>query len=462
MGPLPRLLCVAAALASAFVALPTRGAEAQAPISAHAMLFSSYSPLAFKERVFAEAKALGANYVRADVEMSVIFKDPEHPDWRGLDEVVALSRSYGVPVLGILVRPPTHTSACPERGDYAYRCAIADTEEFGRLAGVVAAHAPAVRHWEIINEPDGLWVFEGGPENYGRALGAASRHIRRRAPAAQILLGGLMSPTDANWVGRALGAAGSTGVFDIANVHLRGRAIDMGPRFTRSRELLRSHGFHGDVWVTEHGYPADRAFQGDAAFRGGEPAQAAYLSRSVISLASAGAGQVFVTLRDNDTDFAEYRAEGIVRIERQGAHAVRRKPAFFAVRRLVDGWAFISQWERERLAAEGSARVEELRAAASRQRWRREIVMERGSATAARRAQRRSGGRVSCSRRARLPRRAAKRRLHGQTCLLRAAGARHGRHVRTHLIRAHVAQRAAGRQRARAMRLQGLIRSAAG
>jgi hypothetical protein len=53
------------------------------------------------------------------------------------------------------------------------------------------------------------------------------------------------------------------------------------------------------VWVIEHGYPAEPADQSDPAFRGGEPAQAAFLTESVLALAEASAGEVFVTLRDN-------------------------------------------------------------------------------------------------------------------------------------------------------------------
>ena len=42
------------------------------------------------------------------------------------------------------------------------RCAAADTAEFGALAGEVAKHARrTIDHWEILNEPDGDWAFEG-------------------------------------------------------------------------------------------------------------------------------------------------------------------------------------------------------------------------------------------------------------------------------------------------------------
>src|ERR671915_1131285 len=80
------------------------------PISAHAMVYTCCTPSPMKERIFAEAKAVGASYIRVDVELDAIFGDVggakrEEPDWTGLDEVVALSRKHRLPVLGILLSP---------------------------------------------------------------------------------------------------------------------------------------------------------------------------------------------------------------------------------------------------------------------------------------------------------------------------------------------------------------------
>jgi hypothetical protein len=93
-----------------------------APGSAHAMIHACCTVAPVKERLFGEAKQLGAAYIRVDVEMNAIFEgaDGEQratPNWAQLDEVMALSRKYDVPVLGILLAPPRFTSACPERPD---------------------------------------------------------------------------------------------------------------------------------------------------------------------------------------------------------------------------------------------------------------------------------------------------------------------------------------------------------
>ena len=81
-------------------------------------------------------------------------------------------------------------------------------------------------------------------------------------------------------------------------MHLRGPVGGLAHNLTDWRLVLARHGFSGPVWVTEHGYSADPAYQTDPAYVGGEPAQAAYMRRSLLSLAEVGADQVFVTLRD--------------------------------------------------------------------------------------------------------------------------------------------------------------------
>jgi hypothetical protein len=294
------------------------------------MVHTCCTPAAMKERIFAESKAMGARFIRVDVELSGIFRsegDPgEEAGWERLDAVMELSRRHQLPVLGIVMSPPGWMS-------------LDDAEEFGRMAGEVAARArDTITRWEIVNEPDGWWAFDGTPEQYAGMLRAAYDAIGERAPEAEVAMGGVMTPGDSAWIERVLATPGADAAdaFDIANVHLRGHARWLPGQLAAWRELLARHGFDGPVWVTEHGYPADPAYQSDPLFTGGEAAQAAFLTESVLSLAEAGADEVFVTLRDNlDGGFA---SEGVTSIAEQAPHQARRKPAFAAVRRLVDRW----------------------------------------------------------------------------------------------------------------------------
>ena len=117
-----------------------------APISAHAMVHTCCMDDAMKERIFSEAEAVGAEYIRVDVEMSSIFEGPggterDEPNWSRLDDLLELAGEHDLKVLGVLLGTPAYLSTCPERWPDAGRCAAADTQEFGRLAGEIAEHA---------------------------------------------------------------------------------------------------------------------------------------------------------------------------------------------------------------------------------------------------------------------------------------------------------------------------------
>jgi len=341
------------------------------PISAHAMVHTCCTPAAMKERIFSETKNLGAEYIRVDVEMSSIFEAPDGlktatPNWSGLVEVMELSKKYELPVLAILLSPPRFTSACPKRWPDSGRCAAADTVEFGTLAGEIARHAAgSIRRWEIVNEPDGDWAFEGTPEQYAAMLSAAYDGIKAQAPGAQVVLGGLMRPHEPGWLERVFATPGADAIhkFDIANVHLRGPVENVVRRYGEFRSWIDARGFHGPLWVTEHGYPADPAFQTDGAYTGGDAAQAAYLIQTLVGLGELGAPQIFVTLRDNLE--GEYASEGLEHINDAAGHAVSRRESFATVQRLVDNWDQLMTWREEQRENEREQRVQQAAAAVS-------------------------------------------------------------------------------------------------
>jgi hypothetical protein len=343
------LVLVAVVAALALPASPARAAAA--PISSAAQLFTCCTPPALQDRLFEEAAASGARYVRVDVELHGIFgTEADHPDWDHLDAMIARARRYGVQVLGLIRGTPIWLSSCPGRpASQATICAPRDPSAWGHLAGEVAAHARGeIDHWEIVNEPDASWAFTGSAEDYARMLSAAYESIKAAAPEDQVVFGGVERPSDHAWIERVLATPGADAIhkFDIAAVHLRLRLRNTVPELAQWligwRDLLARHGFHGLTWVTEHGYPADPRFQWDPAYRGtnagtGDDAQAALLDRTIPLLARAGASQIFVTLRDNL--YGEYLSEGIVHIDqaRPGDPAIRRQ-AFRVVRELATTW----------------------------------------------------------------------------------------------------------------------------
>ena len=216
-----RVLRVNLLLAGCLGALALAAPPHAAPISAHAMVHSCCTPEPLKERIFSEASALGADYIRVDVELSGIFASPNaNPDWSGLDSIIELSQRHRVRILGLLLAPPDE----------------ADEEDFGRMAGEVAEHAAgSIDHWEIVNEPDGEWAFDGTAEEYALMLSSAYAEIKGRVPEAKVLFGGLMRPHEPAWVERVFATPGADALhkFDIASIHLRGVPGSYRTRNTR-------------------------------------------------------------------------------------------------------------------------------------------------------------------------------------------------------------------------------------
>jgi hypothetical protein len=250
-------------------------------------------------------------------------------------------------VLGLLLAPPAYISTCPTGPDPGL-CAVADTGEFGRLAGEIAEHArDTIRHWEILNEPDADWAFTGTPEQYAAMLSAAHDGIKGRVPDARVVLGGISNPKDPAWLERVFATPGTDAIhkFDIASVHLRGPVAPVVSRYQQFRAWLGDRGFKGPLWITELGYPADPAYQVDPSFTGGDAGQAAYLTQSLMDLGEAGAKQVFVTLRDNGE--GAYASEGLVHMDEAPGGATTRRESFYAVSRLATNWDPLMAWRRE-------------------------------------------------------------------------------------------------------------------
>ena len=363
-----RVLRVNLRLVVAFGVLAMASPAHASPISAHAMVYTCCTADANKERIFAEAEAVGADFIRVDIEMSGIFKgqgggSPDGPDWTQFDEVMELARKHHLRVLGLLVAPPAYISTCPTGPDPG-RCAVAYTAEFGRLAGEIAEHAQdTIRHWEILNEPDADWAFTGTPEQYAAMLSAAHDGIKARVPDARVVLGGISSPKDPAWLERMFATPGTDAIhkFDIANVHLRGPVAPVVNRYQQFRAWLGDRGFKGPLWITELGYAADPAFQVDPNFTGGDAGQAAYLTQALLDLGEAGAEQVFVTLRDNGD--GAYASEGLVHMDEAPGGTTTRRESFYAVRRLATNWDPLMAWRREQAQSEQGARLYEAVAA---------------------------------------------------------------------------------------------------
>jgi hypothetical protein len=312
------------------------------PYALHSMAYAT-SPYGFKRAMFSEAAAAGGSSIRLDIPIGAIFADGRtRPDWATVDEVVALSREFRIRVTAVVLDTPWWLAKCPPDTpwDRVGTCAPADARAYADMVGELVAHTRGtIDTFEVLNEPDGPWAYSGTPEDYAETLALSYDAIKRANPRARVLMGGVMGTYSIPWLERlfAVRRFDAAGKFDVANVHVRGTLAGVNGEVKRWRRFFAGHGIRRPLWVTEHGYPSDPAFQRDPAHLDGEPGQARYLAASTRLMIDAGVAKVFVTQRDNLT--GEFASEGILGgtvmdppVEQP---EVRRKPAFFAFRRLA-------------------------------------------------------------------------------------------------------------------------------
>jgi hypothetical protein len=341
--------CLVAAIVLAAVVGLTAPARSTAsgyppdnPIGIHSMLYLDH-PLGAKRAMFREAAAVGASTIRVDVELSAIFPAPPGaPDWSGLDQYMSLARIYHLRVLADVLATPWYLADCPSGTafDDTYLCPPSDDRAWGQEAGAVAAHTRGViDDFEIINEPDGGWSFHGTAQKYAGILAASYEAIHAADPRARVALGGLenVGSYGPTWLHEVFATPGldATHKFDIANIHVRTPEAGAAPTVARWRRYFSGLGFHGPMWVTETGYPADPAEQTDPSYRGGPGAQARYLSAAIPAMLAAGAAKVFLTERDALS--GPYASEGVLDTDDPltADPQYTRRPSFYAVRRLV-------------------------------------------------------------------------------------------------------------------------------
>jgi hypothetical protein len=323
---------------------------AGSPIGAHSMLQLN-SPYPLMQAMFAQAAGMHASAIRLDVAPALVFTgQSQPPDFSGLDEVMALSEQYNVPVVADLFTIPWWIADCQVPTDMSgmARCGTDDLAAYGSLITQIVAHGdPVIRDWEIWNEPDSGEFFSGTPQQYAQMLRTAHDAIKAIDPQANVLLGGISNTAGMGWLLQVFATAGADAAhaFDIANVHERNLLDALSPDIVPWKRFLAAFGFTGPLWVTEHGYPSDPAFQYDPSYAAGAASQAAYLTASIPTLIDAGASEVFVTERDNlDGQFAsEGLLGGDVSDPLEAEPTVVEKPAYAAVQTLAGCYASLGR-----------------------------------------------------------------------------------------------------------------------
>jgi hypothetical protein len=138
------------------------------------------------------------------------------------------------------------------------------------VAAAVARYKDRVHYWEVWNEPDFSFFWNGSVADYARLLKVAYLAARSVDPSARILVGGMMYWQWANQYGdhawlkafldelaRDPAAAANGYYFDAIPWHWYSRSSDVYDKTTAAAALLASRGIAGKAqWVNEANAPA--------------------------------------------------------------------------------------------------------------------------------------------------------------------------------------------------------------
>jgi hypothetical protein len=326
MSPLRRRLPAAGVLVLVVLALVPAAAPAGTTtprLGSHTMIGPMMDP-GTVDKLFRASHDAHLGTVRLDVLASWLFPNrPDAPNWSSLDVVRAAARHNHVQVMALLSSVPVWDAQCPPGALTAFRCPPADDARWGQIVEQIAAHAPEIRYWEILNEANlvnpgtGLGeYFYGDAVAYAKFLRVTSAALKRGNPKAKVVFTGVLQPYDA-WLATVLAQPGTVQAFDIANAHFRGGIGKLDDMVRAARRAFRRGGFRGPLWVSEMGYPSDQFFQWDPHYAGINPPtaqhqQARYLHAAIDTLLRSGAQTVFVTLRDLDGPWGIFSSEGVL------------------------------------------------------------------------------------------------------------------------------------------------------
>jgi hypothetical protein len=162
-----------------------------------------------------------------------------------------------------------------------------------------------VTHFEIWNEPELPWFWDGSVEDYARLLKVAYLAAEQAGPGAQILFGGLADFYNLDFLGQVMALYAADPLapqynwyFDILAVHSYSYAWESWYHVYRAGGTLAAHGVSKEIWLNESGAPAWNDYPGptwdpNSPFRSTMAEGAAYVIQSAMYAKFAGADVVF-------------------------------------------------------------------------------------------------------------------------------------------------------------------------
>lgn len=241
------------------------------------------------ETRYRQALALGAGWNRWPIYWHWAEIAEGEWDWRGYDRQVINDSRYGFSINAILMGIPTFyqdgdimqgiyepifadgsDTPAPDKAfnpenpwvEFVYK-AVNRYKPGGALAQAGELPVGAgIRVWEIWNEPDLRQFWRGSVRDYARLLKVSYIVIKQADPRAQVMFGGLLYPTENNWLAQVLSlytddpdAVRFNQYMDIIGIHNYINPWRSGWLALYVRDTMRYYGIDRPIWLNETGVP---------------------------------------------------------------------------------------------------------------------------------------------------------------------------------------------------------------
>lgn len=286
-------------------------------------------------RRYTDLRTIGAQWNRLPIYWQAIERTADQFTWSAHDPVIAADTENGLLINAILLGMPgfyysgsravpntlwqpvfSDGSDIPGPGkainpNNKWARFVFNTVNRYKPGGVLAQQRgwPAgagVRHWEIWNEPDLPWFWEGSKQEYARLLKVGYLAANLADPGTRVIFGGLANNYDQFDYYRDVLAilqadswAIPTGYFhDILATHSYFFAWQSWHHVYRQRNTMLAFGLDKPIWLNEAGVPAWNDYPGPvwdsrSQYRATLSEQADYVIQSAFYTLFAGADAVF-------------------------------------------------------------------------------------------------------------------------------------------------------------------------
>ena len=176
--------------------------------------------LAAVARDFALLQELEIDTLRCSFGWDDYEAAPGVYDFAWLKQFVALADEYGIKLRPYIGYTPEWAGDEGADDGIAWNNPPRNLETWSDFVFALAstlADAPNVLSYEVYNEENTSFWWDGSVEQYGATLSAAAQAIRRADPDAQVLLGGLVYPDD-DWL-QSLSEQGRAPDYDVTPFH---------------------------------------------------------------------------------------------------------------------------------------------------------------------------------------------------------------------------------------------------